>query len=81
MSEFIVTRLRTFEPNNVVYFADDLGDALEIQSEMTWNEPQYEWIIAQIYPQSGLFMRFVKWLKKVTSEDRPTDGLGQAIPA
>lgn len=81
MSEFIITRKLTLEPNNIVYFADDLGDALEIQAEMTWEEPKYEWIIAQIYPQSGMLMRFVKWLKKVAGEDRPTDGISQALPA
>jgi hypothetical protein len=67
-SKFVVTKINTFKLENKVYFADSMTEAVKEadafdQQELMQGDLEGDWIIAEILPRGGWYVRAMLWLE------------------
>lgn len=66
MSLYVITKAHTFVPENIVYFAYSLEEAIKTRDnlENVPEEVRSEWLIAEVFDEKHWFVKLLFWLAK-----------------
>lgn len=62
MTTYIITKVYTFVPENIVYFAYSLEEAVSLRDRLENEFPvegRHEWLIAEVFDESSWFVKLL----------------------